>query len=651
MSAPDPSPRPAARPRFGIPARIFLGFALVLLSFGTLSVLSVLQHRRSAATLRLLHEGHLPLALALSRVRATEENFDTELGRVVSDPDRSMRYLSAVRRVRPNNVRDVLVAIERAERLDPPPEDQATLDTVRGLLTNVEGEYQNAEGEFDALAEAIERSDAAAVEERLRHLTQRQNVIAVDLRRAFEDLQQRIADTSRAAALAQTESVTNFAVLGFAALLAGLLVSWWSQRLLSPLAALESRVLAVARGDLAQRSEKVRDDEIGRLTTEFERMVAALAARDQRLRELQRTQDEIVASLRSGIVVVGADGTVRATNRAADAILGASLLEQGAELDAHGVCARLPGLADAVDTVSRTGEPLSREAIALSGDDARSVDLRVTPFGAGKPEVASGTTSGVIDGRRAVLAVIDDVSESLATKARLLQSERLAAMGRMAAHVTHEVRNPLSSIGLNVDLLREEVTGDEAVALLTSIQREVDRLTSVTEEYLRLARIPSPMLAAEPIEAVVSSTTRFVSREMDAAKVKLHVDIEPELGLVSYDEAQIRQSLLNLLRNAREAMGAGGTIDVRAHRERGPGEADGVAVSVADRGEGIPPERRERIFDLFYSTKERGTGLGLALVREIVLAHGGTVRCEDRDGGGTVFTIWLPRATTGAPGP
>lgn len=638
MTEPDLQ-RPDKRPRVGIPSRIFSGFALVLVAFGVFAVLSLLQHRQAAATLRLLHEGHLPLALALSRVRATEENFDTVLRRVDADPESSVPYLSAVRRVRPDNVHDVILAIDRVERLSPPAEDRATLESMRVLLNGVDGEYAAAEPEFASLWTALSSGDDEEAAHLLRSLRERQNRIARDLRRAFEDHQQRIADTSRAAADAQAQSVINFGILGLIALIAGLAVTWWTQRLLSPLPALEKRVLAVARGDLSQRIEGVRDDEIGRLTSEFERMVAALAARDQRLRELQRTQDEIVTSLRSGIIVVGGDGTVRATNRAAERILGEGMLTLGEPLDAHGACDRVPGLAEVVSAVAASGEPDAREAVALRGDDGVSVDLRVSPFGSGGPSSATSSATGP-GGQRPVLLVIDDVSEALATKARLLQSERLAAMGRMAAHVTHEVRNPLSSIGLNADLLREEVSGDEAMALLTSIQREVDRLTAFTEEYLRLARVPSPMLAAEPIETEVRDTARFVQREMEAANVRITVEIEPDLGVVSFDEGQIRQALLNLLRNAREAMPGGGAIDLTARRE-----GEGIAVSVADRGEGIDPEKRERIFDLFYSTKERGTGLGLALTKEIVLAHGGDVRCEAREGGGTVFTIWLPRST------
>lgn len=241
---------------------------------------------------------------------------------------------------------------------------------------------------------------------------------------------------------------------------------------------------------------------------------------------------------------------------------------------------------------------------------------------------------------------------------RLVRSERLAVMGRMAAHVTHEVRNPLTSIHLNTEMLEEELTalragsdphGQEAAKLLASIRREVDRLGSITEEYLRLARLPSPKLETEELGAITREVVTFVRREIEGAKLELRIHVEEGLPLVLVDEAQVRQALLNLLRNAREAMAEGGAIDVSVEREReregereGDRETDSVVIRVADRGPGVPEEVRERMFDAFFSTKERGTGLGLALSQQVALAHRGFLRVEAREGGGAVFILGFP---------
>lgn len=224
-----------------------------------------------------------------------------------------------------------------------------------------------------------------------------------------------------------------------------------------------------------------------------------------------------------------------------------------------------------------------------------------------------------------------------------LANERLAAIGKMAAHVTHEIRNPLSSIGLNLELLEEEVAraggGDEAKQLVGAIGREVGRLEHLSEEYLRVARLPSPRMEAEDVAALAREVVRFTQPEMERAKVEVRLHVGADLPPALFDEAQLRQALLNLLRNAREAMPSGGAIDVRV-------EAEGmsVVVSVLDRGAGIPEEIRERVFEPFFSTKGEGTGLGLAITRHIVEAHGGSITCAAREGGGTAFRVALPIA-------
>jgi signal transduction histidine kinase len=218
----------------------------------------------------------------------------------------------------------------------------------------------------------------------------------------------------------------------------------------------------------------------------------------------------------------------------------------------------------------------------------------------------------------------------------------------MAAHVTHEVRNPLSSIGLNVDMLGDEIhePGSEGKRLLDSIQRELERLESITEEYLRLARLPEPSLTPEDPSHLLRDTAEFVRREMDAAGVELRLDLASQLPAVAMDEPQLRQALLNLLRNAREAMPDGGVAKLEATRYDG-----GVRIQVHDEGAGIGEEEREHVFDLFYTTKERGTGLGLPLTQQIVVAHGGSIVCKPRHPHGTTFEVWLPvvtQATTGS---
>ncbi|MSP58929.1 MAG: sensor histidine kinase [Myxococcales bacterium] len=224
---------------------------------------------------------------------------------------------------------------------------------------------------------------------------------------------------------------------------------------------------------------------------------------------------------------------------------------------------------------------------------------------------------------------------------RLIRSERLAAVGKIAAQITHEVRNPLSSIGLNAELLEEELAGLDASAeardLVRAIIQEVDRLGEITEEYLRFARLPRPKLEREDVNAIVSSLLVFMREELATRGITVEAHLGEDLPTIPADENQLRQALLNLLRNAAEAMRDGGRLTVVTSAAGAQ-----VRVAIGDTGEGIAPEHRGKIFDPFFSTKEGGTGLGLALTQQIVVEHGGVLEVDSEAGRGTTFTVRLP---------
>jgi signal transduction histidine kinase len=252
-------------------------------------------------------------------------------------------------------------------------------------------------------------------------------------------------------------------------------------------------------------------------------------------------------------------------------------------------------------------------------------------------------------------------------QARLVQSERLAAIGQMSAKVSHEVRNPLSSISLNAELLEDELrslSGErraEAANLVAAIRSQVDVLSAVTEEYLRFARLPKPKLEVATVTPVIEDLADFVREELRARKVELVVNVPAGQPRLRLDPGQIRQALLNLIRNAVEAMPEGGTIHIAARRvnlsnsqlvdssrpiddltSRPIDKGDFIEIEVRDIGTGIPPGNLEKIFEPFFTNKEGGTGLGLAIARQIAVDHGGNLACESTRGVGTTFRLTLP---------
>lgn len=274
----------------------------------------------------------------------------------------------------------------------------------------------------------------------------------------------------------------------------------------------------------------------------------------------------------------------------------------------------------------RVVAPLSqvtRRARAVAGGD-------LSP----QPAINSGDEIGQLSSTfEAMVQAIYDARE------RLLASERLATIGKMAAHVTHEVRNPLSSIALNLDLLEEEIPpqNEEARSLVRAIFREVQRLSVLSDQYLSMARRKAPEMEECDVREMVTSATDFMRRDVERNHIELTVSVADSLPWVLADPAQLRQVLFNLVRNAREALSSEGNIWIWAGEEAGK-----VVIRVEDDGPGVSPGQRvEELFDPFYTTKDHGTGLGLAVTRQIVTAHGGQLRYREREGGGACFELTL----------
>jgi signal transduction histidine kinase len=264
-------------------------------------------------------------------------------------------------------------------------------------------------------------------------------------------------------------------------------------------------------------------------------------------------------------------------------------------------------------------------------------------------ERAKAVAQGDLKPRPAVVSN-DEIGELAATfegmvsaiaraNEQLVAAERLATIGKMAAHVTHEIRNPLSSIALNLELLEEELPpgAEEANNLLRAIKAEVERLAGLSEQYLSVARQRPQELRPEKLSEIVEEACEFVRRELSQAGATLSFVNDAGERVLHIDEAQIRQALLNLLRNAREAMPQGGRVEVSL-RSTTDG---GIDLTVDDEGVGMPDAARERLFEPFFTTKQHGTGLGLAITRQIAEAHGGHIKVEPRQPKGTRIVMHL----------
>jgi two-component system NtrC family sensor kinase len=240
---------------------------------------------------------------------------------------------------------------------------------------------------------------------------------------------------------------------------------------------------------------------------------------------------------------------------------------------------------------------------------------------------------------------------------RLLQADRLASLGQLAASVAHEINNPLSGVlnysVLMARILREDGVPRERVAefrgYLERVSEQTARAGRIVSDLLAFSRRSKPHPAPADLAGIVRTTVSLVSHKLKLMSVETELDVENALPLVQCDASQVQQVVLNLVVNAAEATRAHGRGTVRVCARRAAG-ADALALEVTDDGEGITPETLSHIYDPFFTTKEEGRslGLGLAVVYGIVEAHGGTIDVRTAVGQGTTFTVVLPLDAAGA---
>lgn len=238
--------------------------------------------------------------------------------------------------------------------------------------------------------------------------------------------------------------------------------------------------------------------------------------------------------------------------------------------------------------------------------------------------------------------VIERTRELREMQAQLIQTEKLAAIGELAAVVAHEIKNPLVAIGGFARLLRKRISDPHKVRELTAIiVDEVGRLERILKNLLHFTKESEPSLIPENLNSIIEKTMKVFHHELDKTNIRLKLDLAGNLPVVMVDNDQFRQVLVNMTRNAIHAMPEGGELSMRTSWESGQ-----IRLDITDTGMGIPEEDVEKIFEPFYTKKSGGTGLGLPISAKMVEDHGGLVRVSSSPGKGTTFSILLPIHST-----
>jgi two-component system nitrogen regulation sensor histidine kinase GlnL len=360
-------------------------------------------------------------------------------------------------------------------------------------------------------------------------------------------------------------------------------------------------------------------------------LAAALAA-------FHAYHDDLLSSLQDGLIILNGQGEIVSVNPAVEELTGLSrgqlvgrTLRQGFPEPAV-----LAALAEKTMTSGRSHSDFDASLVRADGG---TIAVSV---------VVSQVSDATGEARGAVL-VLRDLSRVRELESQLRRSDRLAALGVLAAGVAHEVRNPLAGIRAAAQLLAGEPAFVPALQEFTGrIIRQVDRLNRLVDDLLTFAGERPLARRACNVNQILEEVLGLAEPGRAATGVRVIREYDPELPVVAGDADRLAQVFLNLIKNGSEAMEAGGDLTIRTRFERGAPQCGGRAaalIEVIDRGPGMPADVQQEIFNPFFTTKAAGTGLGLPISLRIVEEHGGALEASSRLGEGTVFRVWLPLAT------
>lgn len=370
-------------------------------------------------------------------------------------------------------------------------------------------------------------------------------------------------------------------------------------------------------------------EQVARLTQQNAELSAAL-------QELRAYYEDLLSSLQDGVIVLDPAGRIVSLNQAAEELTGFS----GSQIAGRLIGEIFPSPAPLSSLVAKTVEQ-GRSHADFDATLTRADGARLTV------STIASLVSNPHGENRGVVLVLRDLSRVRELEEQVRRSDRLAALGVLAAGVAHEVRNPLVGVRAAAQLMEREPGFPPSLQEFTGIIiREVDRLNRLVGDLLALAGGRPLRIQPCNVNQVVEEALRLEESTLQAGAITVVRRYDPAVPAVAADPDRLLQVFLNLIRNGAEAMAGGaGELQLRTRFERVAPQCGGGAaavVEIGDRGPGIPPETQAQVFNPFFTTKDGGTGLGLPISLRIVEEHGGAIEVHSRVGQGTTFRVLLP---------